>query len=316
MLSAHDPDKNSPSPRIAHEIPGSGDAVQVTAHVHALRISFEVRPSPNVAIKRFVYVYILLGKRYITLIDTGVSGSHEAIFRYLEVLGRKPQDIALVILTHSHPDHIGSARTIREECRCLFVAHPAERAWIEDVALQVSRRPVPGFENLVAGSVPIDRIAQDGDRMDLDEGLTVTCWHTPGHSAGSLSLCLDTDRALFTGDAVAVASGFPVYDDVMASIRSIRRLQDVADVDVLLSSWDEPRRGPDVRRVLDEGLAYIQRVHDRVREIAGPRPGIDPMDLCRQVVARLGLPSLAANPMAARSLQAHLKVLNTEDLLA
>jgi hypothetical protein len=83
-----------------------------------------------------------------------------------------------------------------------------------------------------------------------------------------------------------------------------------------VSSWDEPRRGRDVRRVLDEGLAYMQRVHDLVRQIAGPHPGIEPMALCRQIVDRLGLPSLAANPLCARSLASHLKVLDIEDLLA
>jgi hydroxyacylglutathione hydrolase len=299
-----------------HEAPGLGTSMQVTSNVYALRIPFEVRPASHVAIKRFVYVYMIVGKRHIALIDTGVAGSHEAIFQYLTGLGRGPEDMAVMILTHSHPDHIGSARVIREACRCVVVAHQAERSWIEDVALQARERPVPGFENLVAGSVKVERVVEDGDRLDLDEGLAVTFLHTPGHSAGSVSLRLEADGVLFTGDAVAVAAGFPVYDDVIASVRSIRRLKDVPDVDVLLSSWDEPRRERDARRVLDEGLVYIQRVHDLVRQIAGPHPGMDHMTLCRQVVDRLGLPSLAANPLCARSLASHLKVLDTEDLLA
>ena len=61
--------------------------------------------------------------------------------------------------------------------------------------------------------------------------------------------------------------------------------------------------------------AYLQKVHDLVRQIAGPDPSIDPVDLCRQVIGRLGLPAVAANALAARSLQAHLKVLDVEDLL-
>lgn len=289
--------------------------MHVTPSVHALRIPFEVRLAPHVTLQRFVYVYVILGTRRVTLIDTGVAGSHEAIFQVLRDLGRQPQDIAVTLLTHSHPDHIGSAKVIREASGCRMVAHDAERQWIEDVAVQVSQRPVPGFENLVAGPVPVDQVVQDGDRLDLDEDLSVTVLHTPGHSAGSISLYLDLDRALFTGDAVAVAAGFPVYDDVMDSVRSILRLREVPDVDLLLSSWDEPRRGPEVCRVLDEGLAAIRRVHDLVRQIACPHPGVDPMVLCRQVVDRLGLPGLAANPMTARSLQAHLKVLDRADLL-
>jgi hydroxyacylglutathione hydrolase len=298
------------------ETPGLGAFMQVTSSVYALRIPFEVRPAPHVAIKRFVYVYMIVGKRHIALIDTGVAGSHEAIFQYLTSLGRGPEDIAVTILTHSHPDHIGSVKVIRETCHCVVVAHPAERRWIEDVALQARQRPVPGFDDLVAGPVKVDRVVEDGERLDLDEDLAVTFLHTPGHSAGSISLRLESDRVLFTGDAVAVAAGFPVYDDVMASIRSIRKLKEVPHVDVLLSSWDEPRRGRDIRRVLDEGLTYIQRVHDLVRQIACPHPGMDHMALCRQVVDRLGLPSLAANPLCARSLASHLKILDIEDVLA
>ncbi|MBP8303538.1 MAG: MBL fold metallo-hydrolase [Phycisphaerae bacterium] len=294
-----------------HEAPA-----HVTPHVHALRIPFEIRPAPHVTLRRFVYVYVVLGTRRVVLIDTGVAGSHEAIFQVLRDLGRQPRDIAAIVLTHSHPDHIGSAKVIQEASGCRVVAHQAERPWIEDVALQASQRPVPGFETLVAGPVRVDRVVQDGDRLDLDEDLSVTVLHTPGHSAGSISLHLHLDRVLFTGDAVAVAAGFPVYDDVMDSVRSILRLREVPDVDVLLSSWDEPRRGPDVGRVLEEGLATMQRVHDQVRQIACPRPDVDPAVLCRQVVDRLGLPGLAASPMTARSLQAHLKVLDVADLLA
>jgi hydroxyacylglutathione hydrolase len=183
------------------------------------------------------------------------------------------------------------------------------------VALQARQRPVPGFESLVAGSVRLDQVLADGDCLAVGEGLDVKVIHTPGHSPGSISLWLAADRVLFTGDAVAMASGFPVYDDVMASVRSIQRLKQVADVEVLLGSWDEPRRGAAIAAVLDEGLAYLQRIQRLVRQVAGPDASIDPMALTRQVISRLGLPAMAANPLAARSLRAHLKVLDVEDLL-
>ena len=43
----------------------------------------------------------------ITLIDTGLPGSEEAIFGALESLGRSPADIKLVLITHADGDHIG-----------------------------------------------------------------------------------------------------------------------------------------------------------------------------------------------------------------
>jgi glyoxylase-like metal-dependent hydrolase (beta-lactamase superfamily II) len=289
--------------------------MQITEHVHALRLPFEIRPAPGVVMKRFVYAYVITAGRSVCLIDTGVAGSHQVISEYLTSLGRGLSDVATVILTHAHPDHIGSLKALRSTCPCTVVAHNAERPWIEDVGLQARQRPVPGFESLVAGSVRVDRTVEDGQSLDLGEGLGAEVIHTPGHSPGSISLWLGLDRVLFTGDAVAVASGFPVYDDVMASVRSIQRLRSVPDVDVLLGSWDEPRRGSAIVTVLDEGLAYLQRIHGLVRQVVRRGGSIDPMDLCRQVIGRLGLPGMAANPMAARSLQAHLKVLDVEDLV-
>jgi hydroxyacylglutathione hydrolase len=289
--------------------------MQITEHVHALRIPFEIRPAPGVVMKRFVYAYLIVADQSMGLIDTGVAGSDQAISRYLQGLNRGLSDVTTILVTHSHPDHIGSLKTLAEACPCTVAAHRLEQAWIEDVALQARQRPVPGFESLVAGSVRLDQVLDDGDRMTVAGGLEVQVIHTPGHSPGSISLWLAADRVLFTGDAVAIASGFPVYDDVMASVRSIQCLAQVRDVEVLLGSWDEPRKGAAIAAVLDEGLAYLQRIHDLIRQIAGPNRSIDPMVLTRQVISRLGLPAMAANPLASRSLQAHLKVLDVEDLL-
>jgi glyoxylase-like metal-dependent hydrolase (beta-lactamase superfamily II) len=50
------------------------------------------------------------------------------IFDYIRSTGRDPSEIVLIILTHSHPDHIGAARAIKQLTGCSIAAHPAERA--------------------------------------------------------------------------------------------------------------------------------------------------------------------------------------------
>lgn len=45
--------------------------MQVTEHVHALRIPFKIPISPEKVIDRYVYSYIVFGDK-ITLIDSGV----------------------------------------------------------------------------------------------------------------------------------------------------------------------------------------------------------------------------------------------------
>ena len=145
--------------------------MQINKHVHAIKVPFYITIPPSTIIERFVYVYLIYGTKGVCLIDTGIASSEEAIFNYLRKTDRRVEDISLVIQTHSHPDHIGSTRTIKAESRCSVAAHPQEKAWIENVQLQATERPVPGFDLLVAGPVPVDRLLEDGEVFDLGCGL-------------------------------------------------------------------------------------------------------------------------------------------------
>jgi glyoxylase-like metal-dependent hydrolase (beta-lactamase superfamily II) len=80
--------------------------MQISPSIHALRHLFKVPVAPGLAIDRFVYSYLLTGET-ITLIDTGVAGCENGIFDYIRSIGHDPDEISLIILIHSHPDHIG-----------------------------------------------------------------------------------------------------------------------------------------------------------------------------------------------------------------
>ena len=85
--------------------------MQITEHIHALKIPFKVPVSQKVSLDRFAYVYLVFGDK-IHLIDSGVAGAAKAILAYIKEHGKEPEDIASLILTHSHPDHIGAAKSI------------------------------------------------------------------------------------------------------------------------------------------------------------------------------------------------------------
>jgi hypothetical protein len=111
----------------------------------------------------------------------------------------------------------------------------------------------------------------------------------------------------------------PIYQDILASVRSIQRLRRMQGIKFLLSAWDEPRLDGDAHRVMDEGLAYLQSIHNAVLKVAGakgPDAGLDPMELCRRVLAELGLPLAMANPLVAGSFQSSLKLSDQQDLLS
>jgi len=75
-------------------------------------------------------------------------------------------------------------------------------------------------------------------------------------------------------------------------------------VEWLLSSWDQPRQGEEVPAVLANGQAWLERIKGCVGEEAGKITSSDPLELCRAVVAKLGLPAAAVNPLVAKSFAA------------
>jgi hydroxyacylglutathione hydrolase len=289
--------------------------MKITPSIHAIRHSFRIPTAPAIILDRFVYSYIVYGDT-ITLIDTGVAGCEKQIFEYIRSIGRDPSEIALIILTHSHPDHIGAARAIQQATGCSITAHLDERAWIEDVELQNRERPVPGFTTLVGGPVKVDHELADGDLVDPDETRAgeMIVFHTPGHSKGSISLFLQSEGALFSGDVVPVAGDLPVYDDVVGSVQSVKRLRGIAGIRVLLSSWDDPRRRDAAYQQMDKGLEYLQKIHEAV--LISERDGSpDLLVLTQKTAAALGLPPHAVTPLLARTFAANLLVRDRKNLL-
>jgi glyoxylase-like metal-dependent hydrolase (beta-lactamase superfamily II) len=288
--------------------------MQVTEHVHAVNIPFQVRSPAGRTIDRFVYVYLIFGEK-ICLIDSGVAGSERVIFNYVRKTGRTPEEIAMIVQTHAHPDHIGATQAVKNATGCVVAAHRAEKSWIEDVELQFRERPIPNFHSLVGGSANVDRILEDGDVLDLDSDLRLEVFHTPGHSNGSISLLLYDDRVLFSGDAIPHAGDLPIYEDVLASVNSLKELKGIKGIHVLVSSWDAPCAGAQVYKLMDDGLQYLQRVHEAVINVADKGFSHEAKEFCAHVLAELGLPLMAANPLVCRSFEAHSQVRNNRDLL-
>ncbi len=66
--------------------------------------------------------------------------------------------------------------------------------------------------------------------------------------------------------------------------------------------------------MMDEALIYMQNIHQAVARATGGFVG-DSLELCQKVLAELGIPPAAANPLVARSFEANRLVLEREDLL-
>ena len=170
------------------------------------------------------------------------------------------------------------------------------------------------FTSLVEGSFDINRELNDGDILDLGEGKKLRVIHTPGHSRGSISLLLEDEGVLFSGDALPMAGGVPIYDDVPESIRSVRKLMQIKNLRFLLTSWDDPRSGDNLHALLEQGLEYFQRIHDAVLQEKDRAPSANLQELCPGILRRLGLPPAAGIPIVMRSFEAHLAISQYRDL--
>jgi len=288
--------------------------MQVTEHIHALKIPFKLRVGPAKTVDRFVFAYLIFDDQ-ICLIDCGIAGSEAIILDYIKQAGRDPREITRLVFTHSHPDHIGAGQALKKQTGCKIAAHIDAKPWIENVDQQYAERPIGNFFNLVGGSVEIDSELKDGDQMGLGDGKTLEIYHTPGHSKGSISLFYNKDKALFTGDAVPKAGSVPIYEDVATSITSIKKLKQIKGLEILIASWDDPQFGASVYPSMDAGLQWFQQIHEAVLAETAGSDALDAEDLSARVLKRLEFPEIPLVPIVVTSIGAHLKLLDQQQLI-
>jgi glyoxylase-like metal-dependent hydrolase (beta-lactamase superfamily II) len=281
--------------------------MKITETVHAFKHLFRLALGENQYADRFVYSYILLGKK-VCLIDGGVWGTAPQLQGYLKQIGRSPQEISMVLMTHAHPDHIGGCLAIKKASSASFYAHPADKPWIEDVERQYRERPILNFFELVEGPVPVSRELREGDTLSWDKGKTIRVLETPGHSLGSISLFFEEEGALFTGDAVPAAGTIPIYVDPQASIQSIQKLKKVSGAKYLFSSWHEPISGNQINTTMDEGIRYIEKIDKIVKDLCKSMPPeASGEELSIQALERIGIKTNKVLRMVRTSFESHRK---------
>lgn len=279
--------------------------MEITSNIHLLKIDFAVQITPEKALPRFVNSIIVFGDS-ITIIDSGVDDSYKHIYDYIEKNNRKVSEIKTLIISHAHPDHIGSANRIKKDTGCKVFGHLNEKEWIENIDLQYKLRPVPGFYNLVKEPVKLDSILQGGEELPLDDNIHIQIINTPGHSKGSFSILFTEDKILFTADSLPVENDIPTYDNFRELTKSVKAIKSLNNYNTLLSSWTAPlSNSNEIQLLIEKGEKYLEKLDLAVKENYLQKESA-PLENCRKVITAQGLPPLFAIPLVDKAFRTHL----------
>jgi glyoxylase-like metal-dependent hydrolase (beta-lactamase superfamily II) len=175
------------------------------------------------------------GSSHWLLVDTGRKGSREKLKKALDNLGIKGTALRAILLTHAHFDHVENGSEIKNLHDALTYAHHSEAPYLAsgdnaeiDGTLVFTRLLVRALRNRLAKRFRYTPFTIDHfvhDRCDLSSLGFVDAYiiHTPGHTAGSVSLIVGNEIAI-VGDAlfgVFKGSVLPPYgSDLFLMVKS------------------------------------------------------------------------------------------------
>jgi len=125
------------------------------------------------------------------IVDPGID-SAPRIIQYLEENSFVP---VIIILTHSHWDHIGNVALLKKKYNIPVYIHKLDSPNLEK----------PGSDKMpcqytIEGTIP-DFYIDEGDIISVGE-LKLHVIHTPGHSPGSVCYYCPEKKLLFSGDTL------------------------------------------------------------------------------------------------------------------
>src|SRR4030042_630237 len=100
--------------------------------------------------------------------------------------------IVWIVITHSHFDHIGALKAVKDATGAKIALHEAEGEGAGQNIAQV-------LGNMSNKPAMPDKLLKDGDVIDIDD-LHFTVLYTPGHSQGGISLV--GHGVVFSGDTL------------------------------------------------------------------------------------------------------------------
>lgn len=149
-------------------------------------------------------VYLVKGEKA-AFIDSGY-GDAAAVGARLDYLRKINAPMPrYIVITHSHPDHIGGAGELKTATGAKVLAHHQEAVIAQD---------------------GVDKGVGEGENIDLG-GVELEVIHTPGHSPGHICLYMRQKKVLFSGDhilGIGTTAISPITGDMAQYLESLQKL--------------------------------------------------------------------------------------------
>lgn len=140
----------------------------------------------------------------LTLVDAGLRNAPARVLAALDQLGRRPQDVQRILMTHAHFDHAKGLAGVQRVTGGRVLAHDVEAPFLREGTVPPAQNGLVRLFNRLPGSgfagIQVAETFGDGEVLPHAGGITVV--HTPGHSPGHCSFLLGRHGVLITGDAV------------------------------------------------------------------------------------------------------------------
>ena len=183
------------------------EVIQVTENVYQITLPI-------------VNVFLVDHPAGLILIDTGPKGSKDLIFKGIQKIGKQPEDLKYIILTHAHHDHSGSLAAILEMVNVpVFTSALCAKMIRKGIAFEPSSKLLGFLLKLLTlfGLIRLQflfiqpikstiKIVCEGDFIPDKDGLQII--NAPGHCAEQIAIFYPIKEALlFAADTAENESG-------------------------------------------------------------------------------------------------------------